>query len=129
MSYPSVESALATAFCITSSDIAEGFDLCHGDVIQAIEAILEHAPAAFTAQNIAHSLYSTPKSDGREGRNMGYHLTYLGFAVTAMGLTGAKAMRLKLTHAEIFAGMLAKFLRQKQMAAAPQESLPIACCH
>lgn len=94
----------------TSVAVAEFFDREHPDVMRAIRDVLKHVPEDFRLRNFAESNYRN-----NQGRNYPcFHLTRSGFAMTALGFTGKKAVEFRAAYVQRFDEMEAK-LRDKEI--------------
>ncbi len=82
----------------TSRDIADAFSKQHKDVLRAIDRICEDCGPEFTERNFAPSTYVDPT--GRSIRS--FDLTRDGFAMVAMGFTGAAATKWKIKFLSAF---------------------------
>lgn len=98
----------------TSLDVARHFAKLHDDVLRRIRSLLSQLPADFTDRNFAGSDYTD--STGRKLPM--YRLTRDGFALLAMGFTGAKALQFKMAYIDAFNCM------ESQIKAAATQRLP-----
>ncbi|MEY4751375.1 MAG: hypothetical protein RIQ60_3589 [Pseudomonadota bacterium] len=82
----------------TSRRVAEYFGKRHRDVLRSIQALIEQVEPDFTERSFALSDYADAT-----GRTLPeYQITQAGFALLAMGFTGAEALRLKVRFIRAF---------------------------
>jgi Rha family phage regulatory protein len=96
-----------------SRDVAEFFEKNHRDVTRAITNLLSQEPD-LALRNFTQGVYTLPETGAQEHRM--FDMTRDGFALLAMGFTGAKALKWKLRYIEAFNVMEAE-LRSKPAAA------------
>ncbi len=82
-----------------SRDIAKAFGKQHKDVLRAIGKLIEQEPDLTPAQFCA-GVYTLPATAGQEHRR--FEMDRDGFALLAMGFTGAKALKWKLAYIDAF---------------------------
>ncbi|MEY8688958.1 MAG: Rha family transcriptional regulator [Leptothrix sp. (in: b-proteobacteria)] len=98
-----------------SRRVAERFGKRHSDVLRSIQRLIGEVDAAFAERNFASSDYTDPT-----GRRLPeYHLTQAGFALLAMGFSGADAVRLKVGFIRAFEAMAGELQRIKSQRLAP----------
>lgn len=103
----------------TSLDVAEKFGKLHLHVLRDIRRILEVAPKGFTESNFGFSDYLDPT-----GRTLPmYRITRDGFALLAMGFTGAEALAWKIRYIEAFNQLEQQTRRQAMIIADLRSSL------
>lgn len=94
----------------TSVAVADYFERQHKDVLDSIRGIIKEVPSDFTERNFSPSEY-TDKS----GRKLPcYMLTRSGFAMTALGFTGKKAIQFRLAYVQRFDEMEAHLREQER---------------
>lgn len=81
--------------------IAEYFDKKHKDVLRALRELVNDCEEEFGQRNFA----PTPYYDSQGKQQTMYSLTRDGFALLAMGFTGAKATKLKIAFIQEFSRM------------------------
>lgn len=95
----------------TTLAVAEHFDKQHKHVLHAIEEKVRIlADPAFTDQHFIRTTYLV---EGQTRPYPMYRLSKIGFAMTAMGFTGAKALAWQRRYVEIFDSMEQAALRQQ----------------
>jgi len=82
----------------TSRRVAEYFGKRHRDVLRSIQALVEQVDPDFTERSFALSEYA----DATGRKLPEYLITQAGFALLAMGFTGAEALRLKVRFIRAF---------------------------
>lgn len=90
--------------------VAEYFEKEHPDVLRAIRNVSEHCPEAFWLRNFAESEYLN-----RQGhRYPCFLMTKSGFAMTALGFTGRRAIEFRAAYIDRFDEM-ETMLTEKQL--------------
>lgn len=95
-----------------SRDVAAAFDKEHRNVLQAIDNLIVEAPELGGAEFSA-GVYELPNTGSQQHRQ--YEMTRDGFALLAMGFTGAKALKFKMSYIDAFNRMEAA-LRERNDA-------------
>jgi Rha family phage regulatory protein len=85
----------------TSFNIAEAFSKRHSDVLKKIDAL--DTPKDFHERNFALCFENNDLQNGKPQKY--YRITKDGFALLAMGFTGAKAMQFKIAYINAFNAM------------------------
>ncbi|MEY4750396.1 MAG: hypothetical protein RIQ60_2610 [Pseudomonadota bacterium] len=93
----------------TSRRVAEYFGKRHRDVLRAVQALLAQVEPAFTERSFALSEYTD--TTGRKLPE--YLISQAGFALLAMGFTGAEALRLKVRFIQAFEATARELQRLK----------------
>lgn len=78
----------------TSVAVADYFERQHKDVLDSIRNILTEVPDDFSRRNFPPSTYTDSRGKTRDC----YLLTKSGFAMTALGFTGKKAIQFRLAY-------------------------------
>ncbi|MDH2092279.1 phage regulatory protein/antirepressor Ant [Rhizobium pusense] len=91
-----------------SRDVAAFFDKEHRNVLQAVDALIAAEPNLGHAEFSA-GVYTLPQTGEQQHRC--FNMTRDGFALLAMGFTGAKALKWKLRYIEAFNAMEAELRR------------------
>lgn len=95
----------------SSRDVAVFFEKRHDNVLQAIDALLQHEPK-LRLLNFQETVSERPNpSGGAPIRTRCFDMTRDGFTLLAMGFTGSKALKWKLRYIEAFNAMEAELRR------------------
>jgi Rha family phage regulatory protein len=94
----------------SSVNIAEVFEKSHKNVLQSIEGVRSVVPEEWDRLNFQPISYR----DSSNREQPAYLLTRAGFAMTALGFTGKKALEFRRAYVDKFEEMSAK-LHEKEM--------------
>ena len=87
---------------VSSIDLSNRFGKDHKDVLRAINNTIDNLPEEFGQRNFAPSSYKTKQKK----KQPMYLLTFKGFSLIAMGFTGKKALKFKVSYVNAFESML-----------------------
>src|SRR5882672_11178231 len=85
-----------------SRDVAAFFERRHGDVLASIDNLVA-AEGMLALRNFRQGVYSLTETGNQQHRR--FEMDRDGFALLAMGFTGAKALKWKLAYIEAFNAM------------------------
>jgi Rha family phage regulatory protein len=102
----------------SSLDVAAFFEKAHKHVLAAIDKLLEQEPSLH-GLNFRPMLVDVAIGNGATRQDRAFALTRDGFALVAMGFTGAKALKWKLRYIEAFNCMEAELRSRPAVATAP----------
>lgn len=94
-----------------SRDVAAFFGKNHRDVTRAVDALIQQEPN-LGVRNFAQGVYLLPETGPQEHRC--FDMDRDGFTLLAMGFTGAKALKWKLSYIEAFNALEAECRRIAQ---------------
>ena len=89
----------------TSFNIAERFNKLHKDVLRSIKNLIGQIDSNWHERNFAPMQNITPTFNGGSRKDTFYEITRDGFALLAMGFTGAEALQFKIEYIDAFNAM------------------------
>lgn len=108
----------------TSRAVAERFGKQHKDVLKAIKKLIADCPdPEFHRRNFAPVTYLDKAGKGARRTQPEYRLTHNGFAILAMGFTGADALAWKIAFLEAFNALEAELAARTARYAAALDQL------